>query len=432
MGVGIMASSVLDAPTLGFKAGIGSAVSNVSGTTVVIALTAAVEIDDLVVVRCAADNLSATTPTMTCADSAGNTYTTHASLGVNATAAAGVVLGLFATKATAPIPIGGTITVTLSGAVVEKAAYAESFAGFKNLLARTLAVSTALNGNPGIKGFVGELVVGACAHESHVELTGDTDTVAGEWLSEARVPSRTDGADDASVSIYGQHKVPTYSTQQAYALSSAGSGDQVKLIAAFRPEIAPLFTEGFATLGAWTASGSSVAGGRNGNALQTSGTQFAALALATDQQLDTLTMGFAWRYTDALTTQRAIAALKSDADATTHLTLSYNPGTSTLSVFRGTTNLLGSVVVAIAQNEWRYIEWRAVLADSGGSAVVRVDGVEVLSVGPVDTKNAGTKTVLDFVRLWANLSSAVGQYDDLYLDVGATSTFHGDIGAVSP
>ena len=114
-----------------FKAALGSGLSTSSGTTIVITTTAAIAIDDLVVVRWASDNLNATTPTATCADG-GNTYTVLRQGAVNASAAAGVAGGMFATKATVARGSGSTITVTLSGAVAHKAIYAESFTGVEN------------------------------------------------------------------------------------------------------------------------------------------------------------------------------------------------------------------------------------------------------------------------------------------------------------
>ena len=121
-----------------FKTALGNNGNSTSGTTLAITTTAAIEIGDLVVVRWASDNLNATTPTATCADG-GNTYTVLRQGAVNATAASGVAGGMLATKATVARASGLTITLTLSGAVTAKAAFAESFVGAENTV-RSAAV----------------------------------------------------------------------------------------------------------------------------------------------------------------------------------------------------------------------------------------------------------------------------------------------------
>src|SRR5215831_20337789 len=102
---------------VGFKTALGNNGNATSGTALAITTTAAVAVGDLVVVRWAADNLSATTPTCTITDSGGNTYTNLYQGAANATAGSGIAGGMAVTVATNVVASGGTITMTLSGAV---------------------------------------------------------------------------------------------------------------------------------------------------------------------------------------------------------------------------------------------------------------------------------------------------------------------------
>lgn len=207
---GVFASSVANK---GFKTAVGDAAGTVSGTTLVITTTAAIAIGDLVVVRVAADNLTATTPTITCADSGGNTYTSRAFLGVNATPAAGVVGAILAAKATVAVPIGGTITATFSGAIAHKSMYANSFIGFDNTLrvaATTASGTTTAAAVTSGSATAGDLVVGMTAVESRAAPSAyDTDTTNGSWAGSFNKPSATSGTDATCVSANGQYKVVT-------------------------------------------------------------------------------------------------------------------------------------------------------------------------------------------------------------------------------
>jgi len=213
---GIIASAVSGGV---FKSALGNNGNASSGTSLVITTTAPIAIGDLVVVRVAADNLNATTPTITCADSGGNTYTSRAFLGVNATAAAGVVGAILSTKATVAVSTGGTITVTLSGAVTAKAAYAESFTGFDDTLRNaavtasgTTAASTVTSGSA----TAGDLVVGLVAVESRAAPTYDTDTTGGAWSTGVNKPSATSGTDSGCVETNGQYKIVNATGAQTF------------------------------------------------------------------------------------------------------------------------------------------------------------------------------------------------------------------------
>ena len=210
-----------------FKTTLGTGQATTSGTTIVITTTAAIDIGDLVVVRWASDNLSATTPTATCADG-GNTYTVLRQAAVNATAAAGVAGGILATKATVARPSGSTITVTLSGAVAHKCAYANSFTGVENTtrVAAVGATGTATAASAGATAagiLAGDLVLGHIANETRGTITGDSDTVNGSWSTQVKHQSATSGTDSACVSVAGQYKIATAGGAQTYNVTAVGA-----------------------------------------------------------------------------------------------------------------------------------------------------------------------------------------------------------------
>ena len=192
---------------------LGTSLSTSSSTTLAIAHTG-IEIGDFIVVRIATDNLSATTPTFTCADGSANVYTLQRQGAVNATAAAGVAGAIFTCKATVARPAGG-ITVTLSGAVAHKAGYLESFTGVENTVrsAAVGATGTATAASAGASGTVnaGDLVLGFLANETRGAITGDTDTTNGSWSAIVQQRSATSGSDATCVSVAGQYKIATAS-----------------------------------------------------------------------------------------------------------------------------------------------------------------------------------------------------------------------------
>lgn len=213
--VGIMAAQV---QKKGFKFDLGNNVATTSGTTVVITTTNPIAVGDLVVVRVAADNLNATTPTFTCADSGSNSYTTHRQGAVNATAAAGVAGAIMCSLATNAVAAGGTITVTCSGAVAARAAYATSFIGVTNTTRSTPVGSSGAStaATSGASGTVnaGDLCLGFSAVESRGAVTGDSDTTNGSWSTVTTIVNNATGTDATRVEISGQYKIATASGAQ--------------------------------------------------------------------------------------------------------------------------------------------------------------------------------------------------------------------------
>lgn len=172
-----------------------------------------------------------------------------------------------------------------------------------------------------------------------------------------------------------------------------------------------------------TAATISIAAGRHGNCLRGDVVSAASYNLQPNDQSDTLTLGFAVRMS-ALNSS-AFISLRSDAGATEHAYITTGAG-GTLIVGAGPSgSRITTAVGTVAVNTWAYVEIQVKLHDSTGFVTLRVNGVQVGAVTNVDTKNGGTKTVLDQVRLTG--PSGNTDWDDLYLKSGAGETFLGDI-----
>ena len=186
----------------------------------------------------------------------------------------------------------------------------------------------------------------------------------------------------------------------------------------------------------WTNSGGTIiAGGRNGNAAQTDGfVDGARYTIPTINQDATVTVGFAFK-SPVLSSFANVLGFYSDSAATFHLYMQIH-STGALRVQRGdfVTTLGTSAAGVITANTWHYIEVQATLHDTTGAVQVKVNGTSVLNVTNVDTKNAGTKTVLDTIKVMGtgNGGSTLNQFDDLYLRTGSTCAFRGDINPTLP
>ena len=210
-----------------FKTALGSGVATSSGTTITITTTAAIAVDDLVVVRWASDNLNATTPTATCSIGGVQNMTLVRQGAVNATAAAGVAGGMLVVKSSGVRATGTNIVVTLSGAVAHKAAYAESFTGAEDTVRSTAVsatgASTAAVSPASGTVVAGDLVLGFVAYETRGTLTGDADTGGGTWSTISRTPSATSGSDATCVQVGGQYKIPNSATAQTFNIGGASA-----------------------------------------------------------------------------------------------------------------------------------------------------------------------------------------------------------------
>jgi hypothetical protein len=128
-------------------------------------------------------------------------------------------------------------------------------------------------------------------------------------------------------------------------------------------------------------------------------------------------------------------SFKSDAGVTEHVYLQTGASDPTkLEVYRGGGTLLGSSASGVVKaGIWQYFEMKVTLSDTVGAVVVRVDETVVINLSGIDTKNGGTKTVLDSIVITGNRNGTTGvntRFDDIYLCNGAGLANTDFLGAV--
>jgi hypothetical protein len=141
---------------------------------------------------------------------------------------------------------------------------------------------------------------------------------------------------------------------------------------------------------------------------------------------DTIIVGSA-QSINALSVTRTVFELRSDAGVTQHITVDVT-ATGVLEVRRGTvsgTVLASSAAGAVTAGAWFYVEVKVKLHDTIGTVEARVNGVQVIApTTGLDTKNAGTKTTFDAIRLIGS-SNPQFTYDDVYIVTGSDAAFLG-------
>lgn len=204
-----------------FGAALGSNTNKTTGTTVTATTGAAVPVGATVIVVWAADNLSATTPTLSSVtDTKTNTYTVIANVGSgSATAAAGQVAAIAISKITTALTATDTISAVASSAsTVVKAMDAAYFNGLGTRVRATTATATGSSTGPTVtyaSGLNGDVVIGFIANQDNTQPTGDSDTTNGSWALLGGVSS-TGGAGGTNISIYSQYKILTADGSQTY------------------------------------------------------------------------------------------------------------------------------------------------------------------------------------------------------------------------
>lgn len=100
---------------------------------------------------------------------------------------------------------------------------------------------------------------------------------------------------------------------------------------------------------------------------------------------------------------------------TVHLTI-VRTAAGAIEVWRGNygSTLVGaSAAGALPAVAGSYVSWKFGIHDTTGSALMRVNGVDVINVSGVDTRNGGTSGLIDMLRFFC--VSGYGFYSDLYI-----------------
>lgn len=156
-------------------------------------------------------------------------------------------------------------------------------------------------------------------------------------------------------------------------------------------------------------------------------------SLAPGDEHATLIAGVAFQNTDATwgSDTNAIISFLSDGGATWHVGTGPSVGgSSSTTKLRAMRGEFGTIIgtqasLVMPAQAWYYVEMKATLGDAG-SVTVRVNGQTVIDASGVDTKNGGTKTVFDAVRL--NYCNNFTLIDDFYICNGAGSAYNDFLG----
>lgn len=121
-----------------------------------------------------------------------------------------------------------------------------------------------------------------------------------------------------------------------------------------------------------------------------------------------------------------------DGGGTAHTHIAFNAtNNGSLTAYRGGT-LIGTATGTLTTGVGYYVEVKAVLNDTTGSVVIRVNGTNVLNLTNTDTKNAGTGAVYDTVRFGGRASASQNLLiDDAYILNGAGSAYNDFLGDVT-
>lgn len=170
--------------------------------------------------------------------------------------------------------------------------------------------------------------------------------------------------------------------------------------------------------------------GRNhGNVWQTGAPTAAVRVFGSDEEHATFVAGVAVRVQGGWGgSPGPVLALMSDLGLTEHMAI--YAGATIWTLRRGGVTVASFTVSPTLGGGWFYIELKATLSDTVGSAEARVNGAVVATFSG-DTKNAGTKTVFDGVKIATPLSAGNNmQMDDFYVCNGAgayANDFLGDV-----
>jgi hypothetical protein len=197
------------------------------------------------------------------------------------------------------------------------------------------------------------------------------------------------------------------------------------------PACTDVLTEPFNnfTDNAWDIAGAAtIVAGRTGTAAQVSGgvSARATYTIAAPKQSDVITVGMAFRWTDASSLVRAITYLYGNGVTQVHVGLRVET-TGALTVTRSTsTALVTSAAGIMVSNTWYYVEIQTKAHATAGTAIVRVNGTEVINATGLNTYTPTGPVLFDGVRVAPNVSGSVHLYDDLYISTGAGCAFKGD------
>lgn len=220
-----------------FGTHLGFAQSQASGTTAIITTGATAAVGKFIIVAVACDPATASTPTISATDSAGNTYTLDAYNNNFFAIANGVVGAILSAPVTSQLNSGGTITVTFGTAITAKVAQAFYGDGIGGL--RSATTASGLSASPSVTDANpqnGDLVIG----RTMIEDTGntatlDSDTTNGSWTTDSgRIDSQV-GSNHSGVEMFSQSKIVNANGSQTYDIAIGPTDAWVSIAAVYSP-----------------------------------------------------------------------------------------------------------------------------------------------------------------------------------------------------
>jgi hypothetical protein len=233
--------------TYGSVGSLGSANSKASGTTVAITTGATVSVGDLIVVVTSWDNTDTAdgdTTRLSCADSAGNTWTKiREYTTTDGVVADGVTLALFYSRLVNQLNSGGTITITSDTARIAKAATAWQFTTSSTQAVEQMAIAIGEGGtDPAALSLTGMpsreyLVILGFAHENV-----NSTTVGYNASYTAFTKDGTLGGTGAeNIYVAGEFQIVTGTGESVNIDTSLDSNDHLQiLVALYEDTAAPL------------------------------------------------------------------------------------------------------------------------------------------------------------------------------------------------
>ena len=160
-----------------------------------------------------------------------------------------------------------------------------------------------------------------------------------------------------------------------------------------------------------------------GNGYQLSASRYLGANIAVTSYI-----GFAVAHNSVDNTQGPVIFLYGDSGTVNHIQIRLFA--NSITVYRGGT-LIASGVISMSQNIFGYIEIATLVADAGGSLIIRFNGVEVINFSG-DTRNGGTLAGIDTLGLGcSSVGTSIVYIDDMYvLDSTGSAPYNNFLGDV--
>jgi len=127
--------------------------------------------------------------------------------------------------------------------------------------------------------------------------------------------------------------------------------------------------------------------------------------------VSTVMVGLAIEFTESMLSEATFIQFREDVDV--HIRIRANHQ-GILTVTHNSIEIGRSIGFAFTTGNWHYVEAKCFVHDSTGTVEVYVDGVKVIDLGPIDTRNGGSVGEIDEIRFYGH-NSRDAYYDDFYI-----------------